>query len=799
MEELKESEQTTALQNPEPSSNPHGCVLAIVSALALAYPLVLGFFWLVIAGHSTPIPLYLGTASAYALPLAFLCGIVAWRLRPPQFALWRGLALALAIHGAYVWLGALLNTLERLTVYFDVPDLIQPLALLIYGLVILAAGFRNRLPRLSLNAILLGVATGTIIGAVWLVVGVAGTFPELIFAVAEAASIALITALSLGSLFYYDPQFPNEYPFWATLLGGFLFVATLGGVFALRGFGLQGTFIGTSILGGGFAATGLAIFGRQQSNRFGWLAAFFTVFMASVLPLSMSSGVEGAFMPDEVTFAWIWGLLIGLVVSTAVAIATLVAVNWRDYLNHPAIGVSAASLGIITALLAYLGLGQPGLQPNLFVVVMAEQADTSFALDMDGYDERRMAVYEHLVDQSNASQAELRDWLDQRGVDYTPYYLVNAMRVQAGPLMRLRISLRSDVDRILHNVPTRPLPSFAETPSASSALFLASPNDVPWGIERIGADRVWGELGITGENIVVGIADSGVDPSHPALRAQYAGSADNHDYTWFDPWEFSPEPIDENGHGTHVAGTVLGQTNVGVAPGARWIACRNLGRNRGNPANYVDCMQFLFAPFPLEGDPFTDGDPTRGAHLTNNSWGCPEFEGCDAETLAIAIDHLRNAGQMTVFGSGNEGPSCRTIGAPADADVALSVGAIALGDRVSSFSSRGPIAHDGSNRTKPDILAPGQDVISSIPGGGYAAFSGTSMASPHLSGVVALLWSANPDLIGDIERTEQILYETAEPIIVEDPCGASDRPNNSIGYGLVNAYQAVVLALSGGF
>jgi subtilisin family serine protease len=250
------------------------------------------------------------------------------------------------------------------------------------------------------------------------------------------------------------------------------------------------------------------------------------------------------------------------------------------------------------------------------------------------------------------------------------------------------------------------------------------------------------------------------------------------------------------GHGTHTTGTIVALGGIGVAPSARWIACRNLGRNLGNPAVYLDCMQFLFAPFPTDGDPFTDGDITRGADLVNNSWGCPPPEGCDAGTLAVAVEHLYHAGQMYVISAGNDGPNCSTIDSPANAEYGLSVGAIGPDGDLTGFSSRGPITNDGSGRIKPDIAAPGSDILSSVPGGGFDSLQGTSMAGPHVAGVIALMWSANPDLKGDIDRTRQIIEETAKFHTGSDICGPdADGENNLYGFGTIDALAAVEMAL----
>jgi len=241
----------------------------------------------------------------------------------------------------------------------------------------------------------------------------------------------------------------------------------------------------------------------------------------------------------------------------------------------------------------------------------------------------------------------------------------------------------------------------------------------------------------------------------------------------------------------------------------------------------------MLAPFPLNGDPLHAGDPLRSANVLNNSWGCPEaYEGCDPTSLRPAVAALRAAGIFVVASAGNEGPGCSTIAdPPALYDEAFSVGAVNEAGNLAAFSSRGPVTADGSGRTKPDILAPGVQVLSSLPGNGYGLLDGTSMAGPHVAGVVALMWSANPDLIGDIDRTEEILQTTATSFtgeigmslltetleqledtgmelqleIPEQSAGSlgtcydegNGIPNDLTGYGIVNAYRAVEMALNG--
>jgi subtilisin family serine protease len=353
---------------------------------------------------------------------------------------------------------------------------------------------------------------------------------------------------------------------------------------------------------------------------------------------------------------------------------------------------------------------------------------------------------------------------------------------------------RPEVDRVIPSPRLRAVPDDSPQPGYISEVD----GSVQWNISMIGADKVWDEFNVRGEGIVVGQSDSGVDGNHPAIRDQYRGATQGDDYNWFDPWDDTTSPNDEGGHGTHTMGTILGANGIGVAPKAQWIGCVNLDRNLANPALYLDCMQFMLAPFPHGGDPFKDGDPSQAAHVLNNSWGCPTLEGCDPNALLYAANNLRDAGIFVVASAGNDGPMCETVESPLPLyDSVFSVGAIDQFGDMADFSSRGPVVADGSNRTKPDIVAPGVNVLSSTPENTYAEFSGTSMAGPHIVGVVALIWSAQPNLIGDIDATEKLIRDTAQQYQGNIPelCAGGGQSSNVYGYGVVDVYEAVKQAL----
>lgn len=461
------------------------------------------------------------------------------------------------------------------------------------------------------------------------------------------------------------------------------------------------------------------------------------------------------------------------------------------------LGVVGAIAAWIVVILLFFTSGNPGFYGDRLFVILKDQVDISSLRQISDIDERRTAAYQMLVEHANETQANLRERIDNFGVEYTPYYLINALEVRGGTLVRLYLTTRPEVDRVIPSPRLRPTEGVSLA-SLGSNGGQSAPSGVQWNIEMIGADRVWEEFGVRGEGIVVGQSDSGADVNHPELKPTYRGNTEGDDYNWFDPWNFRPSPYDAGGHGTHTLGTIVGQNGIGIAPGATWFACANLYRNLGNPALYLDCMQFMLAPFPQGGDPFVDGDPTRAADVLNNSWGCPEIEGCDPNALLTGANHLRDAGIFVVVSAGNDGPNCSTVEAPLSLyDSVFSVGAIDQFGEMAFFSSRGPVTADGSGRMKPDIVAPGVDILSSVPGGNYESNQGTSMAGPHVVGAVVLLWSAEPSLIGDIDRTEQLLIQAADPYTgsTNVGCFEGNIPNAAYGYGILDVYEAVKEAL----
>ncbi|MGH9838881.1 MAG: S8 family serine peptidase [Blastocatellia bacterium] len=448
-----------------------------------------------------------------------------------------------------------------------------------------------------------------------------------------------------------------------------------------------------------------------------------------------------------------------------------------------------------------------------FLVILADKADLMGAKELQAKQEKGRFVRDALLQKARQSQASLLEWLQARGIEHRSFYVVNAVWVKATREVAMEIAARTDVARIEGNPRIRNLEPVKITEeelraAIEAAAAPAAPAAVEPGVNYIRAPEVWSQ-GFTGQGLVIGGQDTGVEWNHPALINHYRGwngSTADHNYNWHDSIHSgggscgpnSPAPCDDNNHGTHTLGTAVGSdggTNqIGVAPGAKFIACRNMDQGNGTPATYIECMEWFLAPYPVGGNT-SQGDPSKAPDITTNSWGCPPSEGCSPGTLQAAIESQRAAGIMTVVAAGNSGSACSTVVDPPSLyDAAYTIGAFSSSTgTIASFSSRGPVTIDGSNRRKPDISAPGVSVRSAVRGGGYSSLSGTSMATPHTAGAIALLWSSHPELRHQITDTENILNDAAVDVS-STACSSNGVPNNTYGFGRLDIKAAVDVA-----
>ncbi|PIR22237.1 MAG: peptidase S8 [Deltaproteobacteria bacterium CG11_big_fil_rev_8_21_14_0_20_45_16] len=460
------------------------------------------------------------------------------------------------------------------------------------------------------------------------------------------------------------------------------------------------------------------------------------------------------------------------------------------------------------------------------LVVLKEQADLSDASQLESKEEKGRYVYDELRELALKTQSGLIDLLDAESLDYTRLYILNAIAVYNPKADQIAaIAARDDVARIIPD-PNIKMPALPpETDMLNPILALLSDSNAGDNIAFTEAEKVWNETGVRGEGIVVAGQDTGVEWDHPALIQQYRGSNTtlvNHNYHWFDAIRFqvsasksrcpynSTVPCDDGDHGTHTMGTIVGSDGdenlIGMAPEAKWIACRNMDDGVGRPQFYIECFQFFLAPHPVNGNPLTEGDPDLAPHVINNSWGCPENgannEGCAGDEMRPVLAAMKAAGIMVVVSAGNDGSACSTINdQPASiSDLSFSVGAYAhRTSEIAKFSSRGPSLLDGG--IGPDVVAPGVSIRSAVPGHKYeqAWWSGTSMAGPHVAGLVALMWSANPALIGKVDETGDLIRHSSKGMYDSNLCGTDDWkaiPNNTYGYGIINAWNSVNAALN---
>jgi subtilisin family serine protease len=436
-----------------------------------------------------------------------------------------------------------------------------------------------------------------------------------------------------------------------------------------------------------------------------------------------------------------------------------------------------------------------------FFVVLADQANLSGAGALPTKSEKGRYVYDALRNKSQATQAPLLQWLRERGLGHQSFYIVNAILVKGSRETAEALAARQDVARVEGNPHIQN--SFPQP--APAAEGSSQPAAIEPGISYTHAPDVWA-LGFNGQNIVVASADTGVRWTHNALKPHYRGwdgiTAD-HNYNWHDSVHSgggvcgpdSPQPCDDYFHGSHTTGTAIGadggSNQIGMAPGAKWIGCRNMDGGVGTPARYIECMEWFLAPYPIGGG---QGDPTKAPDITINSWGCPTSEGCSANTLQAAVEAQTAAGIMMVVAAGNSGSNCSTVtDPPSFYSAAYTAGALNTGtDTIASFSSRGPATIDGSGRIKPDIAAPGTNTrsASNSSDNAYTIASGTSMATPHIAGAMALLWSAIPSLQNQIDASRAVLNNAAVTI-ASTQCGTAGPPNNVYGWGRVNILAAV--------
>lgn len=420
-----------------------------------------------------------------------------------------------------------------------------------------------------------------------------------------------------------------------------------------------------------------------------------------------------------------------------------------------------------------------------FFVVMDGKADLSRARSARRHAAKATAAYDALRATASRSQQSLRSYLDARKAGYQSYWIANALQVTGDEDLVDALAARPDVAKL---VKSRSYEIEKDTvfpgPAAGSGVAAES---VQWGLSDIKADQVWEQYQDRGEGVVIANVDTGVQWDHPALKASYRGwngTSVSHDYNFYDPSGncAGRAACDNAGHGTHTMGTMVGSGGIGVAPGARWIAAKGCATDRCYDTDLLAAGQWILEPTDHNG---ANPRPDLAPNIVNNSWG-----GGNESFYQDIVQAWNAAGIFEAFANGNDGDgvTCSTARAPGAQVSSYAVGSYDSSGRIASTSGFGPSLNDDS--TKPNIAAPGVQITSAWPGNGYNTISGTSMATPHVSGAVALLWSAAPSLIGDIDATRALLNSGARD--VEDThCGGTADFNNVWGEGKLDALAAV--------
>jgi bacillopeptidase F len=458
-----------------------------------------------------------------------------------------------------------------------------------------------------------------------------------------------------------------------------------------------------------------------------------------------------------------------------------------------------------------------GVSGDELVSVIVHLRDQADVVGLDGVlkgervtrRERHERVVRLLRETASRTQPVLLDYLSVgklRGdvVGYTSYWISNLVVVQCTKSVVMDLVGRPDVGYVERNFEF----GLIDPVESGGGGPVERGIGITPGLVAINANRVWHELGITGNGRLVATLDTGVDGNHPALSSRWRGVDPG--VHWSEAWldvvyGGSQFPADFYGHGTHVQGTMCGlgeatADTIGVAWRAKWIACNAIDQFAGPEFDndVIEAFQWFADP---DGDPFTVDDVPD---VVQNSWGInegfggsPPYTDCDSRWWAV-IDNCEAAGVVVTISAGNEGPGSQSLRSPADRATtpynAFSVGAVDATNYgypypIAGFSSRGPSGCGGPYEVKPEVCAPGVDVYSSVPGGGYqGGWSGTSMAGPHAAGVVALMREANPNLT--VDEIKFVLMQTAHDF-------GTPGEDNTYGMGHVDAYEAVLMVMSG--
>ncbi len=381
-------------------------------------------------------------------------------------------------------------------------------------------------------------------------------------------------------------------------------------------------------------------------------------------------------------------------------------------------------------------------------------------------------IKELLQNEAERTQRDLIDFLQNvnktESVEYKSIWIINAIKLRATSDVIRMLNDRPDVMEIIPD-------EIISLPPSIPGEEIKSEGEALWNINMVNAPDVWAKYNLRGQNVKIGHIDSGADGNHPDLKGKI--------YAWKDFSGTETSPVDGNGHGTHSLGTIIGGNAsgqyIGVAPEATVAVARVFSASGSTSSSAImEAMQWIMDP---DNNPSTDDTPK----VVSNSWGASGQN----TTYWDAVDAWVQAGIFPCFAAGNSGPGASTMGSPGAFPHSFAVGATDSGDKIASFSSRGPVTWEGVKMVKPDVSAPGKNIRSAITGGGYGNKSGTSMACPNVAGAITLLYQAEPGL--DIATITKILEETAVEL-------GEDGKDNVFGSGRIDILKAVGRVLLGG-
>ena len=416
--------------------------------------------------------------------------------------------------------------------------------------------------------------------------------------------------------------------------------------------------------------------------------------------------------------------------------------------------------------------------------------DLSPAYAIRDKEERRRWVYDQLKGTAERSGGGLLRWLETAGAEPRQLLAVNGIAATLDARLLAGVAARLEVAHIALDRDFITMPVLAgragETPQA-----------VEWNIAKIKADQAWSEFGITGRGVVIGVIDTGAMYNHLAIVSQYRGNLGggtfDHNYNWVDVIDGSLVPYDDNGHGTMGLGVAAGDdgagNQIGVAPGAKWIAAKACDGGSCPESGLIQAGSWMLSPSRLDG---TASDPSKAPDMVLFMLGS-YYPPCD-DWYNMVMQAWRAADILPVLTAGTGGPSCGSVSYPANSGLAFSSGATNASDVIAPFSGRGPSPCPGG-QIKPEVVAPGVSIRSSMNDGGYYVWDSTALAAAHLAGTAALVLSADPSLASN--DVESIIEESA--LCINDPtCGGGPcpAPNNVYGWGRIDAYEAVSLTLA---